>query len=611
VSRFPFVFALLVAPVLAPADARAQVSSTQREIADLLEAWDIEGAEAAVDAALAAAPDDPALVFAKGRVAFESGEYATAVDLFEKSLGERAKETHEWALAVGAMEEAKNTVVEESAHFTFRYRPGRDAALIPYAVEALEAAFAALTKDLDYVPPRKVRVEFLGSPQVLAKVSSLTVEAVKTTGTIALCKYNRLMVTSPRALVHGYDWQDTLTHEFVHFLVTRKSRNTVPIWLHEGMAKFLETRWRGPPGLALEPGAERLLTDAVKADKLITFARMHPSIALLPSQEDAALAFAEVFTAIEWVHARKGPAGLRTIIDALKGGATDHDAVSKAVGSSFEQFEALWKASLSKRPVPALRAGLRKLEFQDEKRRADAKEKKEGDRSYDRGELGSVPDVDARKAAHLGELLRSRKRPAAAAIEFEKAIAKVGPAHPVLARKYALVKLDLGRGADAEKVLRQSLDAFPDETTNHLVLGKVLLQAKREAEAGPHFQAALRRDPFDEEIHQGLVLVARATKDKSLEQRETKVLEILGGARNTWRAARPGDPGGLGYLRIESPAGASLWLDGVDTGLSVPVAELEVPAGTHVVKLVVEGAAPQEAEVVVPADTLVPFPPQS
>ena len=42
------------------------------------------------------------------------------------------------------------------------------------------------------------------------------------------------------------------------------------------------------------------------------------------------------------------------VIDALKDGASDHDAVAKATGLTFDAFEAQWKASLAKRPEPKL-----------------------------------------------------------------------------------------------------------------------------------------------------------------------------------------------------------------------------------------------------------------
>ena len=92
------------------------------------------------------------------------------------------------------------------------------------------------------------------------------------------------MLTSPRGLARGYGWRDTIAHEFVHYFVTKVSKNTVPIWLHEGIAKFQETRWRDAPGHKLDPPQEDLLARSLKKDQLITFEQMHPSMALLPSQ---------------------------------------------------------------------------------------------------------------------------------------------------------------------------------------------------------------------------------------------------------------------------------------------------------------------------------------
>ena len=580
-------------------------SSTVSKALELLEAWDIEGAAKLANELDKTAPDDPGTKFILGRVAFEEGEYTKAAALLKEALGAGATHSQDYQLAIGAEAEVKGMVVEETAHFSIRYKPGKDAALVPYAMETMEAAYSALTKDLGYEPPHKVRMEFYSSPKALARVSSLSEEAIKTTGTIALCKYNRLMVTSPRALWRGYEWQDTVTHEFTHFLVTRKSHNTVPIWLHEGIAKYSETRWRGKAGQAIDASGQAFLTRAVKADKLISFARMHPSIALLPSQEDAALAFAEVESAISFIDEKVGMSGVRAIIDGLKAGKTDREAVAAALGMSFDQFESQWKKSLRSRPMPKITPVIERLVFKDEKK---AESKKEREKAYDRGELGMIPNVEARQHAHLGELLRARNRLAPASIEFEKAIAIVGPTFAPLARKYALTKLALGQGAEAEKVLRASIAEFPDEETNHLLLGRILLQTNRAAEAKEHLLIANQRDPFDPEIHEGLLAVAKAANDAGLSARETDVLAILGGKKTTWHAVVPGTGAVLGYLRIETPSGARVLIDGVDTGLTTPVAEHPLPAGDHVVRLEVPGGPPIERTVKVTPDELVPFP---
>jgi tetratricopeptide (TPR) repeat protein len=600
---------LLALFALAPALAAAQESTPFQEALERLEAWDVEGAAELVRQLEKTHADDSGTKFLAGRVAFELGDYDRAVTLMREALGPRAEGNHDYQMARGAQREAEGTVVEESAHFTVRYKPGKDAALVPYTLETMEAAYDALVKDLDYVPPGKVRIELYGSPKALARVSSLSEEAIKTTGTIALCKYNRLMVTTPRALIRGYEWQDTLVHEFVHFMVTRKSRNTVPIWLHEGIAKYLETRWRGPAGEGLDPGAEVLLAKAVKKDALIPFAKMHPSIALLPTAEDAALAFAQVFTAIQYVDQKAGMAGVRRIIDALREGKTDREAVAAAVGGTFEQFEAGWKKALKTRPYPKSAPPIEKLVFKDEKRDRGPKKEEDRAKSWERGELAMLPNADARRFTHLGDLMRARKRFPAAAIEYEKAIAKAGPSNPALARKYALTMLQLERLDDAEKVLRASLAVHADDATNNLLLGNVLLGRGKAAEAKHHFLVANRRDPFDPEIHAGLLRVAQETKDAGLEARERDVLKILAGDKRTWRAPPPGTAApSLGWLRIEAPSGARVFIDGVDTGLTTPVEEHALAPGTHVVRLELADGEKIERTIEMTADQIVPFP---
>ena len=121
---------------------------------------------------------------------------------------------------------------------------------------------------------------------------------IRTSGTVAVCKFNKLILLSPKALLKGYDWQDTAAHEYTHLVLTRRSRNEAPIWLQEGLAKWFEDDWRGGDE-PLSPVSAALVKDAVQKGALVTFDEMHPSLAKLPSQERAALAYAEVVLAVE------------------------------------------------------------------------------------------------------------------------------------------------------------------------------------------------------------------------------------------------------------------------------------------------------------------------
>jgi hypothetical protein len=262
-------------------------------------------------------------------------------------------------------------------------------------------------------------------------------------------------------------------------VITRKTRNRTPIWLHEGTAKFLETTWRGEPGLALELPSEALLRDAVRAKKLITFDQMHPSIALLPTARDAALAFAEVFSAIQYLYGiDKGH--VERILAHLGQGLSDRDAVARVYGKPFAHFESSWKGWLEKRTYPEENASaeLLKKHFADEQ----PEEPKQSDKKSpwrdltERSEFREIKDARARKAAHLGELLRARGKHAAAAAKYAEAVERAGAQFPNLSNKYALALMEVQETGKAQAVLQSTRAFFPNDVFTNLNLARVKIQ---------------------------------------------------------------------------------------------------------------------------------------
>ena len=521
------MIALLLAVALAtPARALAEKVEAQ------LEAWDIPGAGKALDELVQEHPDSAEAAYYRGRLLFEQGKYDEAVKAYgeaeQRGAGKGAIE-QDLRLARAAAEETKGTEAFESAHFIVRIRPGKDTLLAPYALEGLEKAYAGLTKDLGVDPGHKVRVEIYDSAKSLAHVSPLTVDQIKNSGTIALCKYSRLMVTSPKALLRGYPWLDTVSHEFVHYLVTQMGRNTVPIWLQEGLAKFLETRWRGAPGMAVDDLSLALLQDAAKKGKLIPFAKMHPSIAMLPTQEQAALAFAEVEAAIRLLYQRGGQAALTELISAMAAGMTEEQAVAQAYGKSFEEFEADWRAEVRKPRAKATSqknvrpAVAHKLVFKE-----DAKGRAEPP-SLEGGIHEGPPDGEGKRAARLGEIFYARKRWGAAAKEYARARQHLPREVPQLARRYAFSEMQMGRFAEAEEALRSAVERDPEDEAAQALYAHVLLKRGALEKARAALDLGITVDPFDPDLHATYVEVARGLKDTALEERERKAFALAAG----------------------------------------------------------------------------------
>ncbi|WP_164020333.1 peptidase MA family metallohydrolase [Pyxidicoccus trucidator] len=511
------LFAVLaVAVCCLPPAAWAQDASLKDEVKDRLgrvdqslDDWDLPGAkrELAEVEPLVPAELEP-LKYYQGRLAFEEGRYEDAVSLLQGANIEDKPGSY-LRLAKDTRDIIKRHQRAESEHFIFFYPNGKEEVLVPYALETLEAIHRAMAEDLGWTPPGgKIRVEVVNNARELARVSTLTEKQIRTTGTIAICKFSKLMVTSPKAVAQGYDWQDTLAHEYIHLVISQMSRNTVPIWLHEGLAKFLESRWRGKGGLAMTPSTQALLGKRVKADTLIPFEKMHPSIALLPTAEDAAVAFAEVFYAIDYVHQTKGSAGFRAIIQELKAGQKDRKAVETATGMPFALFEKAWLAHIKKQPFPQelLPREERVVLKEDAKGKAKDESEKKG-REISFGDFDNVEEVPARRFAHLGEVLRERNRVKAAAEEYAKAHKLVGDKYESISNKYALALLELRRLDEAESVLRGSLRVYPGSPSTNVHLGRILVFRKDYPKAKTAYLEALASDPFDPEIHLALTRI--------------------------------------------------------------------------------------------------------
>ncbi|HET9451506.1 MAG TPA: tetratricopeptide repeat protein, partial [Aggregicoccus sp.] len=291
---------------------------------------------------------------------------------------------------------------------------------------------------------------------------------------------------------------------------------------------YLESRWRGKGGLALTPSTLALLGRRVKSNTLIPFEKMHPSIAMLPTAEDAATAFAEVFFAIDYLEAQKGTAGMRALISALKDGQTDRKAVEAAVGVPFARFEKSWLAHIKKQPFPKELLPREQLVLKEEGK---ADQKKQKGREISFGDFAEVTEVPARQFAHLGELMRERRRVKAASEELSRAHAIVGDKYESVSNKYALTLLELRRLDEAERVLRGSLRVHPGSPQTNVHLGRILLFRKDYPKARSAYLEALAADPFDPEIHLALTRIHSALGNTQLAQRTRLASATLTGLK--------------------------------------------------------------------------------
>jgi Flp pilus assembly protein TadD len=507
---------LLAASMLAPATAAA--SSIEERVAragELLRQWRYGEAEEMITRLAADASARPDVRYLRAELAFLRGEYEQSLALLEEIGEGRARAVDDLRSLVTSTHATTRGFARHTStrgNFEIFYPPGAEELIVELAAETLERAYDALGETLGYRPEEPVRVEILAAPRDLAQVSTLSEEAIETTGTIALCKYNKLMVVTPRATVFGYPWMDTLVHEYVHYVVSRVSHDTVPVWLHEGLARFEQDRWRAEPGLRLSGVAEHLLATALRSGELIPFDDMHPSMALLPSQEAAALAFAEVYSMVSYLHEQVGYAGIRQMLALQRDGSEARAAVAEVVGAPWPAVEQRWKRhlrGLDLRPRSELagRASSRRIRFS---RGADGPDDNVG--------LDEVAHERARKHSRLGGILRAHGRPAAAAIQYEKALALVGPEDPFVAAKLSRTYLELERYEEAIRLAEPLAGADENDPTPATTLGVAYLAIGEVESARRAFEAALRISPFDPQVRCGLAAAYEAEGDDRAER---------------------------------------------------------------------------------------------
>jgi tetratricopeptide (TPR) repeat protein len=478
--------------------AHADLQSEVTEGYLLIDQWRFEEAEAQTQKLLERYPNSGDVHFLNARIEFYKGNYEKSWKILE-TVDDQYHTVKEFKTLVKNTREATSVfVTQESEHFTFHYVDGPDQVLIPFAIEALEKSYQVLGKVLGFFPKQKVRVEIYPDRIPFARISPLTLKDIMTSGTVALCKYNRIMMISPGSLVRGYNWMDTLSHEYVHYLLSSKSHNNAPLWLHEGIAKYLETRWRDAPQY-MTPIMETILADGLSNDYMVALEDMMPSLAKLKSAEDVQLAYAEVATMVDYMVQENGETVLAQLAATLAEGTPFEVALETITGKNLNKFQIDWKKHMDGRQLKTI-PGLTVLKFRFKNQRT-----KDEDDSTKEAALQEAGSQRAHDLTMLGDILKSRQYIQAAIVEYEKAIDESKMLSPILYNKLAGTYLLQKDYARAEGLLRKSLNYYPQFTTTLTHLGELFYMKKNYATAEEFFQKAMRINPFNPLVHSRLI----------------------------------------------------------------------------------------------------------
>jgi len=492
-------------------------ASTLGDGRECLAVMDIPCAERVVvelDAEHASSPD--LLAFA-ANTAFHAARFVSAKDLIDRAVEagwvDRFGDRELYARTLEVQGDWKE-VQRDGGRIA--YRPGVDVILVDEADDVLKRSKTLIAERLlGGAPPGSTRLEIYPNGRSFVDCSSLTRDDVQTTGVVALSKWSRLLLTSPRALGRGYDWKSTTAHEYIHLVVAHQTHDRAPVWFQEAVAKYLDNRWEdGADHFRLSVEAQGLLAKALRDDDLVSFEQMHPSLAKLPSAERASLAYAQVATMMAFAFQQGGEDVLLRVLPRIAAG--DDAAVALATEAHFQDFDAFqtaWRAWVStldlvQKQLAALPTVL------------------------DGGEVVDADPVlahrqDLARYLRLGDLLLEQGHPEAALVEYGKATGPDAPLSPLLACRMAEAWLAQDEPIAARGLLRESLTDYPEFTLSHKTLARVLIALGRDAEAYRSLQRAADLNPYDPEVAQSLADLASKAGDSAAAARYQKRLTLL------------------------------------------------------------------------------------
>jgi hypothetical protein len=337
--------------IVAARPSRAQVDLAQR-LQLLIVGFDFDDARRDLGA-LQRITDDPRFALERARLALYELDCDGAAAILGRSDVQRIGDGEALAdIARGCQRVTASLMTsrDEARGIEVRWQDDNDAPLAPLLFDTVAEVRDALSRDLQVDWPLPTRVVVVRDLLSLSAMTGLPYESAKTTGTVAVAKWGRVTLLSPRATRHGFPWRDTIAHELTHLAVTRITRDRAPLWLQEGVAKRQEIRWREAGPFDDLPSPETVVQHGMDRGLTVAFDKLGPSIAMLPSADAAMVAFAEVTSFVRFYVDSEGDGALPKLLRAVRDSRDPNAALVAASGADLKTWDGRWRAAMASRP---------------------------------------------------------------------------------------------------------------------------------------------------------------------------------------------------------------------------------------------------------------------
>lgn len=281
-----------------------------------------------LDQALQAGGSSAAALFYLGRIRYDTGDLAGALDAWERAL---VLEPGNEAVRAMADKARRESAVESSmarehrSMFVISYDEGKMSDLADKVLETLDAAYARIGSDLDYYPSSPVPVILYTRKDYRDVTSGPEWSGGMYDGKI------RLPLGGAREI--SPQLRGVLFHEYTHVVVREMTKGNCPTWLNEGLAMAEEQRESSP--LALKAGKGEPLHISVLTGSFLSL-----------TSHDAARAYRQSFVMADHLISGYGWHKVREILANLGTGLEMDRAVSTAFSDYGLDYSAVMQELL-------------------------------------------------------------------------------------------------------------------------------------------------------------------------------------------------------------------------------------------------------------------------
>lgn len=470
------------------------------KIEKLIFSWQTEEAESAIEKL----KEPPAYLL--GLKAFYDGNYPKALEYFRKKPSEYAR-IKEMLEELTELTDVFETI--ETKHFIVRYT-GKDRILAVYLDEVIDEKAQKLFAFLDWYPKHKIILEIYPERSIFQIASTLTDKHIKVSGAIGICKFNRIMISSPRILKFGFSWMDTAVHESVHYVIAKKTGlSNMPLWLNEGLAKYLETSINDR-NREMRPIEINFLIKGSKTGEWVSFEKMKHGMPTLDSKDEVSLAFAQVHSMTEYLVEEYGHQKLMEYLEMIKDEESD-TVFEKVYGITVGEFQEQWEKYIKIEKM-TITPGAKGPSYTFAEEPGNA--------------LSEWVSEIAMTDVNVADRFRKNGKYRIAKRKYKEALKK-DPGNPVILNKLAKMQLKDGNRKEALGNFLQSIETNPEYPPSYLHAGKIFFELKEYEKAKYYLMDYIYRSPFNPESHRLILEIGNNLNEYGVSARESGMLKLL------------------------------------------------------------------------------------